>query len=145
MKTKKKTRALSADIIESPSEPVEDASPCTSRASTPRQEPVIEFPIVLEREDLDDAMSTTTGDETFYTADENLDLDELSEEEEPFPEPMSFIHDPGNGPRVKDIGMFLRSPFAAPPMTEDPAALGMLEAYPLLIELLPNEFTAVCY
>lgn len=30
------------------------------------------------------------------------------------------IHDPGNGPRVKDVNMFIKSYFAQPPSLEDP-------------------------
>ena len=58
---------------------------------------------------------------------------------------MAFLHDPGNGPRVRNVGEFLKSPFAAPASLEHEycgafANDGILEA---LRAVLPEEMALV--
>ncbi|KAI0076476.1 hypothetical protein K474DRAFT_1645008 [Panus rudis PR-1116 ss-1] len=58
-----------------------------------------------------------------------------------------FIHDPGNGPRVKDIHTFLSSSFAAPPSLDDPlcAEFAQEEMLEMLCSVLPEEIALVLW
>ncbi|ETW79758.1 hypothetical protein HETIRDRAFT_452848 [Heterobasidion irregulare TC 32-1] len=52
-----------------------------------------------------------------------------------------MIHDPGNGPRVRDVRAFLASSFAHPPYTADPlcAEFAQPEVFQMLCTVLPEE------
>lgn len=56
-----------------------------------------------------------------------------------------FIHDPGNGPRVRDTRMFLGSFFAQPPALDDPmcAEFAQEEVLQMLMTVLPEETAMV--
>jgi len=57
-----------------------------------------------------------------------------------------YIHDPGNGPRVKDTRAFLGSYFAQPVSLYDPlcAEFAQEEVLEMLRTVLPNETAEVC-
>jgi hypothetical protein len=52
-----------------------------------------------------------------------------------------FIYDPGNGLRVRDVRVFLRSPFAQPVAQEDPLCqeIAKQEVLDILMTRLPEE------
>lgn len=56
-----------------------------------------------------------------------------------------YIHDPGNGPRVRDTRTFLTSFFAHPPSLEDPlcAEFAQEEVLQMLMTVLPEETALV--
>ena len=56
-----------------------------------------------------------------------------------------FIHDPGNGPRVKDARAFLSSRFAAPPSVDDPLCAEFADEAlaEMLCTVLPEETALV--
>ena len=56
-----------------------------------------------------------------------------------------MIHDPGNGPRVRDVRAFLASSFAHPPYTADPlcAEFAQPEVFQMLCTVLPEETALV--
>ena len=56
-----------------------------------------------------------------------------------------YIHDPGNGPRVKDMDAFLASPFAARPSLDDPlcAEFAQEDLIDMLCQVLPEETALV--
>ncbi|KZT05292.1 uncharacterized protein LAESUDRAFT_656177 [Laetiporus sulphureus 93-53] len=58
-----------------------------------------------------------------------------------------FIHDPGNGPRVRDTRAFLASTFASPPSLEDPlcAEFAQDEMLEMLSLILPEETALVLW
>ncbi|KZT24959.1 hypothetical protein NEOLEDRAFT_1065960 [Neolentinus lepideus HHB14362 ss-1] len=57
------------------------------------------------------------------------------------------IVDPGNGPRVKDMDVFLSSSFAAPPAMDDPmcAEFARDEVLQMLLTVLPEEMAMVLW
>jgi hypothetical protein len=57
-----------------------------------------------------------------------------------------FIHDPGNGPRVRDAKMFMNSFFAQPPALDDPLCreFAQEEVLEMLKTVLPEETALVC-
>lgn len=57
-----------------------------------------------------------------------------------------YIHDPGNGPRVRDTRAFLNSYFAQPPALNDPlcAEFAQEEVSEMLCSVLPMETALVC-
>jgi hypothetical protein len=57
-----------------------------------------------------------------------------------------YIHDPGNGPRVRDARTFLDSYFAQPPALDDPlcAEFAQEEVFQMLCTILPEEAALVC-
>ena len=57
-----------------------------------------------------------------------------------------YIHDPGNGPRVRDTRAFLSSFFAQPPSLDDPlcAEFAQQEVCQMLYTVLPEETALVC-
>lgn len=59
--------------------------------------------------------------------------------------PSTSIHDPGNGPRVRDVQAFLSSFFAQPPSLEDPlcAEFSQEEVLQMLCTILPGETAMV--
>jgi hypothetical protein len=59
--------------------------------------------------------------------------------------PSTSIHDPGNGPRVRDVQAFLSSFFAQPPSLEDPlcAEFSQEEVLQMLCTILPEETAMV--
>ncbi|RDX43638.1 hypothetical protein OH76DRAFT_1360976 [Lentinus brumalis] len=68
----------------------------------------------------------------------------LGEEASPIPPALlktPFIHDPGNGPRVKDVRAFLSSRFATPPSVDDPLCAEFAEeaVAEMLCSVLPEE------
>jgi len=74
---------------------------------------------------------------------------QITEEEEdtlhpPIPQPC--IHDPGNGPRVRDVEGFLQSRFSSPPSWEDWECMTYheQEVMDFLTQLLPVEQALVC-
>ncbi|GBE87091.1 hypothetical protein SCP_1003380 [Sparassis crispa] len=58
-----------------------------------------------------------------------------------------FIHDPGNGPRVRDVDAFLASSFAAPPSFDDPlcAEFAQDEVLEMLCAVLPEETAQILW
>jgi len=58
-----------------------------------------------------------------------------------------YIHDPGNGPRVRDTRAFLSSFFAQPPSLDDPlcAEFAQEEVCQMLFTVLPEETALVNY
>jgi hypothetical protein len=56
-----------------------------------------------------------------------------------------YIHDPGNGPRVRDTRAFLSSYFAQPPSLDDPlcAEFAQQEVLQMLFTVLPEETALV--
>ena len=56
-----------------------------------------------------------------------------------------FIHDPGNGPRVKDARAFITSSLAAPPSVDDPLCAEFAEeaVFQMLCTVLPEETALV--
>jgi hypothetical protein len=56
-----------------------------------------------------------------------------------------YIHDPGNGPRVRDTRAFLSSYFAQPPALDDPlcAEFAQQEVLQMLSTVLPEETALV--
>lgn len=56
-----------------------------------------------------------------------------------------FIHDPGNGPRVKDVKMFLKSSFAQPVAQGDEVCreFGQIEVLEMLQTILPEDTALV--
>jgi hypothetical protein len=56
-----------------------------------------------------------------------------------------FIHDPGNGPRVRDVKMFMKSSFAQPVAQEDELCLefGQREVLEMLMTILPEDIALV--
>ncbi len=56
-----------------------------------------------------------------------------------------FIHDPGNGPRVRDAKMFMNSSFAQPPALDDPLCreFAQEEVLEMLKTVLPEETALV--
>lgn len=80
------------------------------------------------------------------------DNDDLYENDDTYPEDARpslpkepFIHDPGNGPRVKNMNTFLSSPFAAPPSLDDPlcAEFAQEDLVDMLCQVLPEETALV--
>ncbi|KAG6821729.1 hypothetical protein H0H92_001177, partial [Tricholoma furcatifolium] len=67
-------------------------------------------------------------------------LPEPKETHPPMPQ-IPFIHDPGNGPRVRDTRAFLSSFFAQPPALDDPmsAEFAQEEVLEMLMTILPEE------
>ncbi|TEB21474.1 hypothetical protein FA13DRAFT_1819523 [Coprinellus micaceus] len=60
----------------------------------------------------------------------------------------SFIHDPGNGPRVRDIGEFLKSEFFAQPPSHDDslcAEFAQPEVLQMLQTVLPSESAMILW
>jgi hypothetical protein len=59
--------------------------------------------------------------------------------------PYIYIHDPGNGPRVRDTRTFLSSFFAQPPAMDDPlcAEFAQEEVLQMLMTVLPEETALV--
>jgi hypothetical protein len=59
--------------------------------------------------------------------------------------PYVYIHDPGNGPRVRDTRAFLSSFFAHPPAIHDPlcAEFAQEEVLQMLVTILPEETALV--
>ena len=57
----------------------------------------------------------------------------------------TYIHDPGNGPRVRDTRAFLTSFFAQPPTLDDPlcAEFAQSEVCQMLCTVLPEETALV--
>ena len=57
-----------------------------------------------------------------------------------------FIHDPGDGPRVKDVRAFLASSLAAPPSLDDPLCMEFSDeaVLEMLCAVLPYETAHVC-
>lgn len=57
-----------------------------------------------------------------------------------------IIHDPGNGPRVRNMGAFLNSSFSQPVSTADPlcAEFSRCEILQMLRTVLPEETALVC-
>ncbi|KAG6916827.1 hypothetical protein DXG01_005212 [Tephrocybe rancida] len=58
-----------------------------------------------------------------------------------------FIHDPGNGPRVRDARAFISSPFAQPPALDDPlcAEFAQEEVLEMLMSILPEEVAYILW
>ncbi|KAH9948079.1 hypothetical protein B0H21DRAFT_806180 [Amylocystis lapponica] len=58
-----------------------------------------------------------------------------------------FIHDPGNGPRVRDARAFLASSFASPPSLDDPlcAEFAQDEVLQMLCSVLPMETATILW
>lgn len=56
-----------------------------------------------------------------------------------------FIHDPGDGPRVRDARVFISSSFAAPPSLDDAlcAEFAQDEILEMLLSVLPEETALV--
>ena len=56
-----------------------------------------------------------------------------------------FIHDPGNGPRVRDAKMFMKSFFAQPPALDDPLCreFAQEEVLEMLKTVVPEETALV--
>jgi hypothetical protein len=56
-----------------------------------------------------------------------------------------FIHDPGNGPRVRDVKMFLESRFAQPVAQDDELCreFGQKEVLEMLMTVLPEDMALV--
>jgi hypothetical protein len=56
-----------------------------------------------------------------------------------------FIHDPGNGPRVRDVKMFIKSSFAPPVAQEDELCqeFGQKEVLEMLMTILPEDTALV--
>jgi len=56
-----------------------------------------------------------------------------------------FIHDPGNGPRVRDVKMFIESSFAQPIAQEDEMCreFGQKEVLEMLSTILPEDTALV--
>ena len=56
-----------------------------------------------------------------------------------------FIHDPGNGPRVRDVKMFIKSSFAQPVAQEDELCqeFGQKEVLEMLMTILPEDTALV--
>ncbi|TFK47223.1 hypothetical protein OE88DRAFT_1686660 [Heliocybe sulcata] len=67
-------------------------------------------------------------------------------EQAPLPKGPCIV-DPGNGPRVKDISVFLSSRFAAPPAANDPmcAEFAQEEVLEMLSTVLPEEMAMVLW
>lgn len=61
------------------------------------------------------------------------------------PLPMPCVHDPGNGPRVKDLFAFIESAYATKPTLDDPQCREYYyqDVLDLLVELLPRETAVV--
>jgi hypothetical protein len=59
--------------------------------------------------------------------------------------PYIYIHDPGNGPRVRDTRAFLSSYFAQPPSLDEPlcAEFAQEEVLQMLMTVLPEETALV--
>src|ERR1700730_4557155 len=59
--------------------------------------------------------------------------------------PYIYIHDPGNGPRVRDTRAFLSSYFAHPPSLDDPlcAEFAQEEVLQMLMTVLPKDIALV--
>ncbi|KAI0920448.1 hypothetical protein AcV5_010177 [Taiwanofungus camphoratus] len=76
-----------------------------------------------------------TYDSSLDDSDDDLDSVPLALTKTP------FIHDPGNGPRVRDTRAFLSSSFAAPPSLDDPlcAEFAQEEVLQMLCSVLPEE------
>lgn len=57
------------------------------------------------------------------------------------------ILDPGTGPRVRDLHVFLASPFAAQPTYDDPVCEWFLDSttYAIIEQLLPEELSLVSW
>lgn len=77
---------------------------------------------------------------SFHDIAESLD----SVVEEILPQ-VPYIHDPGNGPRVRDTRAFLSSYFAQPPSLDDPlcAEFAQQEVLQMLFTVLPEETALV--
>ncbi|EGN94715.1 hypothetical protein SERLA73DRAFT_162822 [Serpula lacrymans var. lacrymans S7.3] len=60
---------------------------------------------------------------------------------------MPYIHDPGNGPRVRDTRAFLSSFFAQPPTLDDPlcAEFAQDEVLQMLCTVLPDETALILW
>ncbi|KAJ7280212.1 hypothetical protein C8J57DRAFT_1301938 [Mycena rebaudengoi] len=58
-----------------------------------------------------------------------------------------FIHDPGNGPRIRDARAFLASSFAQPPAMDDPmcAEFSQDEVLQMLCTVLPEETALILW
>ncbi|KAI0696404.1 hypothetical protein C8T65DRAFT_663849 [Cerioporus squamosus] len=72
------------------------------------------------------------------------------EEDSPIPPALlkiPFIHDPGNGPRVKDVRAFLSSRLAAPPSVDDPLCAEFAEeaVAEMLGSVLPEETALILW
>ncbi|KAF9463331.1 hypothetical protein BDZ94DRAFT_1259104 [Collybia nuda] len=77
-----------------------------------------------------------------------LEEEETNHPTEPFVPPFPFIHDPGNGPRVRDTRAFLSSKFfAQPPAFDIPlcAEFAQEEILEMLCTILPEETALILW
>ncbi|GLB44609.1 hypothetical protein LshimejAT787_1702360 [Lyophyllum shimeji] len=88
-------------------------------------------------------------DSGFYRGEADEPKVELECEAEPLPIPQRpFIHDPGNGPRVRDTRAFLESKFfAQPPALDIPlcAEFAQEEVLQMLMTVLPEEIALILW
>lgn len=111
----------------------------------------VQRPVIPDRHYIQDTHGETRLPDSLDDSDSSSSSDVGHDDSlsEPIPSIFTktpFIHDPGNGPRVRDMRAFLASSFAARPSFDDPlcAEFAHEEMIEMLSTVLPDETALVC-